>query len=188
MTNRRAKNIGGLTLGLLCAVASVAGASGGVHVDVARAVDKSYVVDAAFDVDAPAETVWAVLTDYEGIGDFVSSIRQSTITRREPGRVILEQHGVGKAWIVSVPMHVVLEVREHDRRVLAFRDLCGKSFSTYEGKWELTQIDGRTRVTYALKADPNGRQPAMLARPAIKGSVQKLLDEVREEILARTVR
>jgi hypothetical protein len=43
-------------------------------------------------------------------------------------------------------------------------------------------------VTYSLKADPNGRQPAMLAGPAIRGSVKKLLDEVRGEILARSAR
>ena len=70
----------------------------------------------------------------------------------------------------------------------SFRDVCGKSFTTYEGTWELTTIDGGTRVTYRLKADPNGRQPAMLARSAIKGSVRKLLDEVRNEMLARAAR
>jgi hypothetical protein len=129
-----------------------------------------------------------VLTDYEGIAGFVSSIRQSTVKRREQGRIVLEQHGVGKAWIVTVPMHVVLEVREQDERVLAFRDLCGKSFSTYEGQWEISTADGRTRVSYRLKADPNGRQPALVAGPAIRGSVKKLLDEVRTEILARAAR
>ena len=102
--------------------------------------------------------------------------------------MLLEQHGVGRAWIVSLPMHVVLDVREHDQRMLVFRDVCGKSFTTYEGTWELTTIGSGTRVTYRLTADPNGRQPAMLARSAIKGSVRKLLDEVRHEILARAAR
>jgi carbon monoxide dehydrogenase subunit G len=159
-----------------------------VSVDVERGTDKSYLVDAAFDVDAPATIAWEVLTDYEGIGRFVSSIRQSTIKQRSGGRVLLEQHGVGRAWIVSLPMHVVLEVREHDQRLLAFRDLCGKSFTTYEGAWEITTIGSMTRVTYRLKADPGGRQPAMLARSAIGSSVRKLLDEVRLEMLARAAR
>jgi carbon monoxide dehydrogenase subunit G len=67
--------------------------------------------------------------------------------------------------------------------------VCGKSFAMYEGMWQLTTLDsGTTRVTYRLKADPNGRQPAMLARSAIRGSVKKLLDEVRDEILARAAR
>jgi carbon monoxide dehydrogenase subunit G len=159
-----------------------------VSVEVNRGDDKAYTVEAAFDVMASPETVWDVLTDYEGISGFVSSIRQSTVRRREPGRVVLEQQGVGKAWIVSVPMHVVLEVREEDGRVLAFRDLCGKSFSTYEGRWEISAAGAQTRVSYHLKADPGGRQPAMLARAAIRGSVKKLLDEVRDEILARGAR
>jgi carbon monoxide dehydrogenase subunit G len=165
--------------------APLLGANTPVSVDVENGAGSTYVVDAAFDVNVPASLAWEVLTDYEGIGRFVSSIRQSTIKRREAGRVLLEQHGVGRAWIVSLPMHVVLDVREQDQRMLVFRDVCGKSFTTYEGTWTLTTLGSGTRVTYRLTADPNGRQPAMLARSAIKGSVRKLLDEVRHEILAR---
>ena len=175
-----------VVLSILCAPAL--GANTPINVDVARSADKAYVVDAAFDVNVPGAIAWDVLTDYEGIGRFVSSIRQSTIKEREPGRVLLEQHGVGRAWIISLPMHVVLDVRERDQRVLTFRDVCGKSFSVYEGAWELAKIEGGTRVTYRLKADPTGRQPAMLAKSAIRGSVRTLLEEVREEILARATR
>ena len=159
-----------------------------VDVDVQNGADDTYVVDAGFDVNVPAPIAWEVLTDYEGIGRFVSSIRQSTIRKREAGRVLLEQEGVGRAWIVSLPMHVVLDVREQDQRVLTFRDVCGKSFTTYEGTWELVTAGSGTRVTYRLKADPNGRQPALLARSAIRGNVKKLLGEVRQEILARAAR
>lgn len=178
----------GLIVVLSILSAPALGANSPVSVDVARGTDQAYVVDAAFDVNVPTPLAWEVLTDYEGIGRFVSSIRQSTIRKREAGRVLLEQHGVGRAWIVSLPMHVVLDVREQEQRVLSFRDVCGKSFATYEGMWELTTIGSGTRVLYRLKADPNGRQPAMLARSAIRGSVKKLLDEVRSEILARAAR
>ena len=172
-----------VVLSILCA--QTLGANTPISVDVDRGNDKAYVVGAAFDVNVPAPIAWEVLTDYEGIGRFVSSIRHSTIKGREPGRVLLEQHGVGRAWIISLPMHVVLDVREHDQRLLAFRDVCGKSFSTYEGAWELSTVAGGTRVTYRLKADPTGRQPAMLAKSAIGGSVKRLLEEVREEMIAR---
>jgi hypothetical protein len=168
--------------------APMLGATTPVSVDVEDGAGKTYVVDAAFDVNVPASLAWEVLTDYEGIGRFVSSIRQSTIHKREAGRVLLEQHGVGRAWIISLPMHVVLDVREYDQRMLVFRDVCGKSFTTYEGTWELTTIGSGTHVTYRLTADPNGRQPAMLAKSAIRGSVKRLLDEVRAEMLTRGAR
>lgn len=188
MTLRRLSYFSALLVAISILSAPASGATTPIIVDVERAVDKAYTVDATFDVNVPASIAWDVLTDYEGIGRFVSSIRQSTIKRREPGGVLLEQHGVGTAWIFSVPMHVVLEVREHDARTLAFHDVCGKSFSVYEGAWELTPIDGGTRVTYRLKADPTGRQPALLAKSALKGSVKTLLNEVRQEILARAAR
>ncbi|HET9467098.1 MAG TPA: SRPBCC family protein [Vicinamibacterales bacterium] len=188
MKHPRPLPLTGLIVVLSILSAPALGANSPVSVDVARGADQAYVVDAAFDVNVPTPLAWEVLTDYEGIGRFVSSIRQSTIRKREAGRVLLEQHGVGRAWIVSLPMHVVLDVREQEQRVLAFRDVCGKSFATYEGMWELTTIGSGTRVLYRLKADPNGRQPAMLARSAIRGSVKKLLDEVRSEILARAAR
>lgn len=188
MNHPRPLSLTGLIVVLSILSAPALGANSPVSVDVARGADQAYVVDAAFDVNVPTPLAWEVLTDYEGIGRFVSSIRQSTIRKREAGRVLLEQHGVGRAWIVSLPMHVVLDVREQEQRVLAFRDVCGKSFATYEGMWELTTIGSGTRVLYRLKADPNGRQPAMLARSAIRGSVKKLLDEVRSEILARAAR
>jgi carbon monoxide dehydrogenase subunit G len=175
-----------VVLTLLCA--PVLGANAPVSVDVEDGSGTIYVVDAAFDVDAPAAVAWEVLTDYEGIGRFVSSIRHSTLKKRESGRVLLEQHGVGRAWIVSLPMHVVLDIREEGQRTLVFRDVCGKSFSVYQGTWELTTIDGGTHVAYRLKANPNGRPPAMLARSAIRGSVRKLLNEVRNEMLARAAR
>ena len=164
------------------------GATSPIDIAVERDSDSAYVVEAAFDVNVPASITWEVLTDYEGIGRFVSSIRQSTIKTREPGRVLLEQHGVGRAWIISLPMHVVLDVREDNHRILAFHDICGKSFTVYEGTWELSAVNGGTRVTYRLKADPTGRQPAMLAKSAIRGSVKKLLDEVRREMLTRAAR
>lgn len=188
MTRRRLPHFSGLLVVLSILSAPALGANTPITVDVDRAADKAYTVDAAFDVNVPASVAWEVLTDYEGIGRFVTSIRQSTIKRREAGRVLLEQHGVGRAWIISLPMHVVLEVREHDQRVLAFHDVCGKSFNVYEGSWELTPIAGGTRVAYRLKADPTGRQPAMLAKSAIKGSVKTLLGEVRKEIVARGAR
>lgn len=186
--NCRPPHLTGLIVVLSILSAPALGANTPVSVDVESGAGKTYVVDAAFDVNVPPSIAWEVLTDYEGIGRFVSSIRQSTIRRREAGRVLLEQHGVGRAWIVSLPMHVILDVREQDQRVLAFRDVCGKTFTAYEGMWELSTIGAATRVTYRLKADPNGRQPAMLARSAIRGSVRKLLDEVRDEILARAAR
>ena len=81
-----------VVLSPLCAPAL--GANAPACVDVEDGAGKTYVVGPVCDVNAPATVAWEVLTDYEGIGRSVSSIRQGALTERESGRVLLEQHGV----------------------------------------------------------------------------------------------
>ena len=75
-----------------------------------------YVVEGAFDVTAPRSMAWDVLTDYDGIDNFVSSMQRSVVRERHPDHVIVEQDGVGKLFVFSKRIHVVLEVREVDQR------------------------------------------------------------------------
>lgn len=105
-----------------------------------------------------------------------------------PASIAWEVLTVGRAWIGSVPMHVVLDVHEHDRRVLEFRDLSGRNFSVFEGAWEIRKMGADTRVNYRLKAELGGREPVAMAGEAIRGQVTRLLDDVKDEILARAAR
>ena len=68
--NRRPLHYTGLLVVLSILGAPALGANTPISVDVERSADKTYVVDAAFDVNVPASVAWAVLTDYEGIGRF----------------------------------------------------------------------------------------------------------------------
>ena len=137
--------------------ATVAGANSPVSVDVERTADRTFVVEAAFDVNVPASMAWEVLT-------------------------------VGRTWIGSVPIHVVLDVRGHDRRVLEFRDVSRTDCSDYAGAWEIRNAGAFTRVNFRLRAEKLGRPPAALVARAIRRNVTRLLDEVRDEILVRAAR
>src|SRR5581483_933228 len=97
-------------------VAAAASEAGGGRPEVDRPVTMSitdlgnggYTVRGAFDVDAPPSLVWAVLSDYARIGDFVSSVRKSIVLERHPDYAIIEQEGSGKVFIFSKQVHVVL--------------------------------------------------------------------------------
>lgn len=71
----RPRGVAALIVALSIFTAPLTGAGTPISVEIERAADQAYVVDAAFDLDAPSHIVWEVLTDYEGIGKFVSSIR-----------------------------------------------------------------------------------------------------------------
>src|SRR5688572_5621277 len=61
---------------------SEAARAGAVRTAIQDDADGSYQVDGSFEVQAPRSVVWAVLTDYDGIGGFVKSIRRSAVTAR----------------------------------------------------------------------------------------------------------
>src|SRR5688572_14881519 len=50
----------------------------------------AYHIEGSFTVDTTATVVWAVLTDYERVASFVSSMRSSS-ARRDSGRLLVTQ-------------------------------------------------------------------------------------------------
>lgn len=157
----------------------------GISVRVQQTPEGAFVVDGVFEVGSTSEAVWQVLTDYEGIGRFVSSVSRSAVRTRRSGRVLLEQEGIGRAWVFSTRLHVLLDVQEEDRHTISFRDVCGESFKAYEGRWQISAVPAGTRVAYALRAVPAGRQPGFIARKVIRKNVESLLADVKREVVAR---
>jgi carbon monoxide dehydrogenase subunit G len=143
----------------------------------------AYRIEGSFGVDTPATTVWAVLTDYDGVPSFVSSMRSST-AQRESGRLLVTQEAVGKAGPFSRTMHVVLEVTEQAPERIAFRDVCGGSFYSYAGSWTISPEGTGVRVTYVLDARPRS-SPPLFAKSIMSSNARGLLEQVRIEILRR---
>ena len=111
------------------------------------------------------------LLDHAVVIIILSILGAPVLSANAPMSVDVET-GAGRTYVVDAPFDVNVPA----------------SLACEVDMWEFATIGGGIRVTYRLTADPNGRQPAMLAKSAIKGSVRKLLDEVRDEILARAAR
>ncbi|MBI3292650.1 MAG: hypothetical protein HYZ73_07585 [Elusimicrobia bacterium] len=56
----------------------------------------AYRLEGHFVVEAPRHVVWEVLTDYDHIREFVSSIRTSQVKQRDKDWLLLEQDAVGR--------------------------------------------------------------------------------------------
>lgn len=162
-----------------CAVAAE------TEVALTRRPDKTYVVSGLFTVDASPAVVWDVLTDYDRMPSFVSSMRGSRVTEtRADGSVLVEQEAVGDMFFLSRTMHILLEVRRSSDS-LHFADVGHADFRSYEGDWEARRTAAGVSVTYDLRARPKFYAPAFLMSGAMKRGARKLLDEVRAEILRR---
>ena len=143
----------------------------------------AYRIEGSFVVDTPTSVVWAVLTDYDHVSSFVSSMRSST-AERESGRLLVTQEAVGRAGPFSRTMRVVLEVTEQAPERIAFRDVCGGSFYSYAGSWTISPEETGVRVTYVLDARPRS-SPSLFAKSIMSSNARGLLEQVRIEILRR---
>jgi len=144
----------------------------------------TYLIEGSFAVDEPAAIVWAVLTDYDRVPSFVSSMRASTARRESSGRLLVTQEAVGRAGPFSRTMHVVLDVVEQAPVRIAFRDVCGGSFHSYAGSWTIEPEGAGVRVRYTLEARPRS-SPPLFAKSIMSSNARDLLEQVRLEILHR---
>lgn len=147
----------------------------------------AYEVAGGFTVDASSTAVWSVLTDYEGIPSFVSSIRTSRIREtREDGSLLVEQKAVGGMFFLSRTAAILLEVRREPGS-LRFEDIGRESFWRYEGGWDAEEAPDGVRVSYHLIAQPDFVAPSLLMSRAMKRGARELLEQVRAEIVRRSV-
>jgi ribosome-associated toxin RatA of RatAB toxin-antitoxin module len=174
----------GVVASIGAAAAPVARA-GEAEVRLLRRPDKAYEVSGLFTVNASTTIVWSVLTDYEHIPDFVSSMRSSRVReRRGDGSLLIEQKLVGGAFLLSRTMRVLIEVRRSPDR-LRFTDIGHKDFRVYDGDWEVRQTSEGASVAYHLLFQPRAAAPSFIMGRAMKRGAQNLLDQVRAEIVRR---
>lgn len=153
-----------------------------------RVVDGVFEVEGSFDVAAPVSVVWSVLTDYDHIARFVSSMRRSSVRERSGAILLVEQYAVGRLLFFSREVRVLLELREEAPHHIQFKDVSGKDFSLYSGRWSVIEQPEGTRVVYRLTAKPKGRVPNFIGSSVFQASATELLEEVRTEIVRRAAR
>lgn len=159
-----------------------------------RANDPSVTVDDAQDAcgvqgefRAPVSgvTAWQVLTDYDHIARFVSSVRSSRVERRDEHGLLLRQDAVGGFFLFHRRVQVLLDVRETPGSRIAFHDVLNKDFRSYVGEWRIATDSSETRVNYELRAEPRTPMPRGFCRVMLRRVARDLLQQVRAEMVRR---
>jgi ribosome-associated toxin RatA of RatAB toxin-antitoxin module len=166
------------------AVAENAAARTPVTVTVTRASEGLEIVGRCR-VVAPVAVAWEVLTDYDGIDHFVSSMRESRIVSRENGHLMVEQIAVGKVFLFHRELHVLLRVEEDSASTIRFADTLHRDFESYDGAWRIEPMGPEVEIEYRLQARPSRGVPDLIGRGIFRGTVRQLLSEVAAEIARR---
>lgn len=124
------------------------------------------------EIDAPIDEVYAVAADVPGAVGWQPSVESIDV---------IEKHPDGSAKVVELEADAVVKKAKSVLRYeysppgrISWVQEQGDTKSL-SGEWQLEAIDeGRTRATYALRADP-GRMLGMLLRGPVEGKVKDFL-------------
>jgi ribosome-associated toxin RatA of RatAB toxin-antitoxin module len=138
-------------------------------------------INAHFFVDADPKTAWDVLSDYEHIPQFVSSMKKSHIEERKDGDIYLCQEAEAGFLFITKRVHVLLRVHEVPGQSIYFQDVSRKDFYFYQGSWNIDPgPQGGVTITYHLQAQKNFDAP--FAGDYLHGGVKDLLSAVQKKI------
>lgn len=154
----------------------------GVQVVLKKGPSGETTVEGHFTVEKSSGSVWRILSSYDDLANFVSSVRVSRTIEQGDGYRLIEQVMVGRAGLFRKKVNLVLRVSESPGQIL-FEDTAKKSFRSYSGSWTIRPGEDRTEVVYTLTAVPAFFSPDFLADGAFKRSAQELLEELRKQIL-----
>ncbi|XP_072984451.1 uncharacterized protein [Typha latifolia] len=161
------------------------------------------VIWARVQVDAELETVWGVLTDYEGLADFIPGLAISQLVDQRNKFARLYQVGQQDLALgLKFNAKGIIDCYEGDtemlpsgrRREIEFKMVDG-DFQTFNGKWSIEQTDQdlnedaqilvkqefQTTLSYVVELEPKLWLPVQLLEGRLCNEVKSNLAAVREE-------
>jgi len=143
-------------------------------------------IKAEFYVKADVQTAWNVLSDYEHIPRFVSTMKKSHIEKRCEDNLLLTQEAEAGFLFITKRVHVLLKIHEIPGKSISFEDVSLKDFCFYQGFWSIEPAaQGGVSVIYELEAKKNFDAP--FAGDYMNGGVKDLITAVQKEIYMRQI-
>lgn len=144
-------------------------------------------VDARARVDAPVELVWAVLTDYDRIAEFIPNFDVSRVLSRDGTRVTVHQRGVASFLFLRFPIDVIVESTEQYPRRISVRQRSG-NLARLTGQYdiEVEPARGAARPIVSLRwhgvIEPAQYLPPLLGHALIAHNIERQFRALVDEI------
>ena len=156
-----------------------------VEVQVEEVAQRQRQIAAKIQIPHPVERVWQVLTDYEGLADFIPNLAKSRRLSHPTGGIRLEQIGTQRLLRFNFSARVVLDLEEKFPREINFNMVEG-DLKAYSGKWvleplPLVDIIG-TNLCYTVLVWPKLTMPVGLIERRLSRDLQLNLAAIRQQV------
>ena len=142
-------------------------------------------VSASADMQVDPRTVWAVISDYDHLAEFIPDMRSSRVIRRDGDQVLVEQTGVFGFLFFRQPVEVRLSVSESPpRRIVAHA--VGGNLQSMEGRYVVESLAGnQVRLSYSGRLVPGFQVPPFVSRIAVRSTMDRQFRALVQEIVRR---
>ncbi len=143
-------------------------------------------VDVLLHVDAPLETVWQVITDYQHAAQFISNLRSSAETPLSPNTLKVEQVGRVGWGVLNVDIQTVYNVSLNPIEKKIQSVSVGGDLKTVSMFTQLKPLaNGATLLEYSVVTDPGPWAPLAATEALLKQQARQSFTDLKREILRR---
>lgn len=146
--------------------------------------DGMLVVDVDMLVEASPSEVWAVLTDYDHMAQFLPNLRSSKVIEKTDGKIKLDQSGAVSYGFLSMPFEVVREIELKPETEIFAHAISG-SLKKESASTRLQADENGTRIFYHSESVPNMWVPPGIGPAFVKDEVHTQFENMRSEIMKR---
>jgi len=160
----------------------------GLADDIAVTVRKegdAVLVSVDCPVRAPRPIVWAVLTDYDHMAEFVNDLQVSEVRAREGDTLQVYQSGRAQRGLISVSFENLREIRLMPRQEIRSRMISG-TLESSEFTTRIVDDGNQLHILNSGRFVPNVWVPPLIGPAVIEAETRKQFEEVRGEIMRRS--
>ena len=170
----------------------LAGRPGAVFAAPAQQVDVTaanrgdlITVTASAELQADSRTVWAVISDYDHLTEFIPYMRSSKVVERDGDRLQVDMAGEVVFLIFRQSVDARLEVVETPQRRIVARAVSG-NLRSMEGRYVVEPLpSGLVRLSYAGSLTPGFPVPPVLGVFVVRMVVTRQFRAMVAEIVRR---
>lgn len=182
---------------LRCSKSGVQSETEAVEIEIESVARNTRRIEARVGVEARLEAVWAVLTDYEALSDFIPGLAQSRVLIKSPNYARLFQVGEQNLGLgIKFNAEGVIDCFERDLQIspagalsrdIDFEMVEG-DFEVFRGKWSILQETSSlsSALSYTLSVKPKLWLPVRLVEGILCNEIRINLASIRRRTLLIT--
>ncbi len=145
--------------------------------------DKVFRVKGEIFIRSHPEKIWAILTDYDNLENFLPTLQASRLLQDHGDEKIMTQTIRTGILVFKKTVQVTWKIREKHLKQIHFEMIQG-DFKTYKGEMSLEydQEARGTMLTYTARAKPDFWAPQAAVRHVQKHDVSRILEAIKRRV------